>query len=368
MACQGNTTSSRPSQQLQLLPSRTPVTEQPPNNASDMHEIQLRHKLAAPTFKLLCGIPSSPDRREVLHRACLAAEFRSFPMKQAERGFFRHVNDHSPVPYPVRETVSEPWHKVFLLVQIDLHGAGWPNKVSADARKNLHQERGRIYVLLDHVLRCLVDILGRGRDGRGVNVALDVLRSVKAGVWEGSCNELLQVQGIGLAKMGRLAQAGIKSVKQLSRLDFFHIERLLSRNPPFGHQLLHQIAGFPLLTLQFDIVGQHLASSTSGPSGSNAAQKESLLIARIVLGHENEDKPLWRKKHPWTTLVIEGEGGKLLWFWRGSVKRLAGGKELVVGLDATRGEQLKVTFACEEVVGTIIRSTHLVSEDSFAMK
>ncbi|KAF4504912.1 hypothetical protein G6O67_008305 [Ophiocordyceps sinensis] len=338
--------------------------EQPPSsstNAPEMHEIQLRHKLATPTFKLLCDIPSSPDRREVLHRACLAAEFRSFPMKQTERGFFRHINDHSPIPYPVREAVSEPWQKVFLLVQVDLHGAGWPNKISADARKNLHQERGRIYLLLDHALRCLVDILGHRLDGRGVNVALDVLRSVKAGVWEGSCNELLQVQGLGPAKMSRLAQASIKSIKQLSRLEFFHIERLLSRNPPFGQQMLHQIAGFPFLTLQFDTVRQHPALSTSGPSALSAASEKSLLIVRIVLGHENGDKPLWKKKHPWTTLVVEGEGGKLLWFWRGSVKRLAAEKELVVGLHARKGEQLKLAFACEEIVGTIIRSTHLVA-------
>lgn len=318
-----------------------------------MREIQLRHKLAAPTFKNLCGVPASPDRREVLRRACMATEFRSFPMKQTERGFFRHVNDHSLVPYPVGEAVSEPWHKVFLLIQIDLHGEGWPNKISADARKNLHQERGRIYILLDHVLRCLVDILGHRLDGRGVNVALDVLRSVKAGVWEGSCNELLQVQGIGLAKLGRLSQAGIKSIKQLLRLEFFHVERLLSRNPPFGHQLLHQIRGFPLLTLQLDIVDRHPPSPTPDPS-------KSLLIVRIILSHENDDKPLWRKKHPWTTLVVEGDGGKLLWFWRGSVKRLADGKELVVGLDVRKGEELKVAFACEEVVGTIIRSSHPV--------
>lgn len=333
----------------------------------EMRDIQLRHGLAAPTLQLLCAVPRSPDRNEVPRRACLDTEFRSFPMKQPERAFFHHVNNHSPVPYPVCEPVSEPRHKIFLLIQIDLHGAPWPNKISADARRHLHHERGRIY-LLDRVLRCLVDILGHRRDGRGVNVALDVLRSVKAGVWEGSCNQLLQVQGIGPAKMARLVRAGVETIKQLSRLDFFHIERLLSRNPLFGHQLLHQLAGFPLLTLQLDIVGRHPVSSTSGPTEprphldatTSAAPTKPLLIVRVVLGLENQDNPSWKQKRPWTTLVVEGHGGKLLWFWRGSVKSLVGGKEMVLGLEAERGEELKVAFACEEVVGTI-RCTRQVS-------
>lgn len=275
---------------------------------------------------------------------------RSFPIKQAERGFFRDINDHSAIPYPVAEAASQPWHKVFLLAQIDLERSGWPAKISADARKHLHQERDRIYALLDRVLRCLVDILGYRRDGRGVSAALDVLRSVKAGVWEGSDNELLQVDGIGPVKRDRLVGAGVRTVRQLSRLEFYPIERLLSRNPPFGHQMLHQLAGFPVLTLQLDVVGQ-LVPAPGSPD-------KPLLTARLVLGYDGDALSLWNKKHPWTTLVVEGEGGRLLWFWRGSVKRLVGGKELVVGLDASRGEQLPVTFACEEIVGTMVRSNY----------
>lgn len=114
--------------------------------------------------------------------ACFATEFRSFPIKQTERAFFRHVNDHTAIPYPITESISQPWHKVFLLVQVDLQQQGWPNKLSAAARKELHQERGRIYGLLDRVLRCITDVLGDRQDGRGVSVALDVLRSVKSGV------------------------------------------------------------------------------------------------------------------------------------------------------------------------------------------
>lgn len=175
--------------------------------------------------------------------------------------------------------------------------------------------------------------------------------------------ELLQVEGIGPAKMTRLVQAGVRTIKQLRQLDFFRIERLLSRNPPFGHEMLHQLAGFPVLTLHLDIVGQYdRTTTTEAPTPDSSADmpscsSEPLWIARFVLGYENEKLPAWNKRNPWTTLVVEGSDGRLVWFWRGSVKRMGDGKELVVGLHGQKGEQLKVTFACEEVVGTLARET-----------
>ncbi|KPM42551.1 hypothetical protein AK830_g3993 [Neonectria ditissima] len=331
------------------------------------HEIQLRYTLAMPTFKTLCTIAKSPTRHEILKKACLATEFRSFPIQKAERAFFREINDHTAIPYPITENISQPWHKVFLVIQIELLRTGWPNKLSGPARKELHQELRRMYDVIDRVLRCLVDILGERDDGQGVSTALDVLRSVKAGVWEGSEKQLLQIDGIGLAKMNRLAQAGIKTIRQLSQLEFYHIERLLSRNPPFGQKLLHQLAGFPTLTLSFEILGQYHPSLNPGSPGNN--MPESLMvevvpsgsvptwIVRFMLGFTNKQVPSWKKLNPWATLVVEGYEGRLVWFWRGSVKRLMDGKEMIVGLTATKGEVLNVVFACEEIVGTVMRET-----------
>lgn len=78
---------------------------------------------------------------------------------------------------------------------------------------------------------------------------------------------------------------------------------------------------------------------------------------RIALGFENKQVPHWKMITPWATLVIEGDDGRLVWFWRGSVKRLDGGKEMIVRLGARKGEQLKLAFACEGMVGTMIRES-----------
>ncbi|KAK2613060.1 hypothetical protein QQS21_000989 [Conoideocrella luteorostrata] len=337
--------------------STTPFKSSDGGNQSDIHDIQMRYKLSPATMKVISSIPLTPDRQHILHKACLASEFRSFSMKASERDFFREVNDHTAIPYTIKETVTQPWHKVFLLVQVDLLQTGWPNKISASARAELYKERTQISVLLDRVLRCIVDVIGLRRDGRGVNVALDVLRSVNSGSWEGGGKELLLIDHIGPAKMDKLFKAGIKSIHQLRKLEFYHIERILSRNPPFGHQVLNQLAGFPRLLCQFEVI--HKQSSLETPlHNQNAAPDVSFWVCRVVLGYENDQLPLWKKINPWVTLVIEGADGRLLWFWRGSVKKLTEQQCLVLGLATKSEEKVGIQFACEELVGTMVHITH----------
>ncbi|KAJ4015186.1 hypothetical protein NW752_006638 [Fusarium irregulare] len=331
------------------------------------HELQRRYELAASTFKTLCEIKSNPDNFAVLKMACSATEFNTFPIRKEETAFFRAINDSTGIPYQVREFISKPWHKAFLLVQIDILKTSWPNKLKGAARKELYQELSRMYKLLDRVLRCLVDILGERGDGRGVQTALEVLRSVKSGVWEKSNNHLLQVEGIGPAKRDKLVKANIKTIKDLSTMEFYHIERILSRNPPFGQTLLHKVAGFPILKLDFEIIGQYtpeaeapllnspVASENNQAGTGVVSASESLWIARAVLGFANERTPTWRGRTPWLTLVVEGGDGRLVWFWRGSAKRLVDEKEMIIGLSAKSGEQLKVAFSCEEIVGTMVK-------------
>lgn len=320
------------------------------------NEIRLRYQLSLPTLRSLSTIEKAPDRRKVLQTACLAAEFRSFPIRPEERNLLREINDHTGIPYPITGNATEPWQKVLLLVQIDLLRGGWPKKISAHARKELLRESCQIYVVLDRVLRCLADILGEREDGRGVTVTLDVLRSVKAKVWEGTDMEMLQVDGIGAAKMKRLVDAGVKTIKQLAGLEFYHIERLLSRNPPFGHQMIHQLSGFPLLHLHLDVVTKCTFPQDDRQNTTISVPHQPWVV-RVVLGFANETMPTWCKRFPWTTLVIEGDDGRLLWFWRGSVKRMENSKIMFVCLGVEKGESIKATFACEGIVGTLVRLT-----------
>lgn len=343
-----------PHRSSQHLPPK-PISHKSSPSPPDSPSLQLRYKLSRPTFQHLLTIPHRPDRRLVLEHACQAHEFLSFPIRQCEKAFWRDINESKPIPYLLREAVSHSWHKTFLLVQIDLLKTGWPNKLSGPARKDLHGERARIYEVLNQVLRCLADILGERGDGRGLTTVLDVLRSVKAGVWEGNGTDLMQVPDIGMGRMEKLSQAGVRNIRQLANMEFYHIERILSRNPPFGQTILRNVRDFPYLQLKIDVLPQQSRLRQSQVPPDTEGRKP--WVVRIWLGFDNKDLPTWRKLHPWTTFLIDREDGQLVCFWRGSVKRLHGGKVLTEQLIAHEGEEMRVTFACEEIVGTMVRET-----------
>ncbi len=343
------------------VPEGQQVATNSPALCRTSDDIRRRYQLAIPTFETLSRIQARPERGQVLRTACLATEFQTFPIKATERTFLRTVNDHTGIPYHLTEPITEPWHKVFLLIQIDLSRQPWPAKLSQSARKELYSERGRIYKVLDKVLRCVADILGSCGDGRGVSVTLDVLRSVHAGVWEGNGMELLQVDGVGPAKLKRLTDAGVHTIRRMAGMEFYHIERLLSRNPPFGQTILRQLAGFPLLRLSTEVVGEHHTAVGDKKKGYGLGGGGKVSIIRVTMDYDNNAVPVWNKKSPYVTLVMEREdSGRLLWFWRGSAKKLAGGKQIIAALPAGPGEAVKTTLARETIVGTLIQKTFTI--------
>lgn len=326
-------------------------------NDEILHEIQLRYKISAPSFNTVRSISLQPDRHQVLETVCHAFEFRSFPLTSLEAPFFRYINEHTGIPYHLKEPVRDPWHKVFLLAQLELSQIPWPSKISVEGRKQLYQEKGKLYGLLDRMLRCMIDFMGYRNDGRGVTVGLDVLRSIKSVVWEGGGTELRQIKGIGQVMTNKLADAGVRTVHQLADLECYHIERLLSRNPPFGQTLLRQLAGFPRLRLSCTIVDT--------AQGSTSIRVEALeRIVKFDVGYDNANLPIWNERHPWLTLVVEGDNGRLVWFWRGNIKQIKDGKSMYAKIQASDSETLTVTFACEQIVGTLIRETLTVQPKS----
>lgn len=67
------------------------------------------------------------------------------------------------------------------------------------------------------------------------------------------------------------------------------------------------LAKFPLLTLSATTLGPYEPKNKASPS-------ENMWLTRFVLGYDNKDVPVWKDKKPWTTLLVEGADGRLVWF------------------------------------------------------
>lgn len=191
--------------------------------------------------------------------------------------------------------------------------------------------------------------------------------------------------------MQALADAGVRTVKKLAGLEFFHIERLVKRNPPFGHEIAGKLEGFPRTGMRArverwaDEKDVEVARKMEGVASASGGRE--LAVVRVQVWVDNAAVPRWRDKTPWVCVAAErgprvsdadriarsrrgrrdpgtGPGGdtgagqrELLFFWRGSCKTLLGqGKTLVFVAPLMPGEAIYVWASCEEIVGTLVET------------
>ncbi|GJC98914.1 DEAD/DEAH box DNA helicase [Colletotrichum higginsianum] len=300
----------------------------------------LRYSLSPRTIRALAALPRAAPPDEILRCAASATEFLSFTFSPPEKVAFAGINNDPSTRWHLREPLAQPWHKVFLVAQCEATGGDYGDKLSLHARNDLYACRSRIVDILGQVLRACADLMGARRDAVGLRRALETWRGVVSGSWEGMPTELLQVPGIGPKKAGLLAKHGVKFVRQLADMEFYHIERILSRNPPFGQKIVRTLAHFPRLALAVDVAKRE--------EGTHR------VIVRALLGCSNREIPTWKNKSPSVTLAAETTNGTLVFFWRGKVGSLMSGKELVFPVEATSGDAVFVWASCEEIAGTYV--------------
>lgn len=146
------------------------------------------------------------------------------------------------IRFSIPVTLNLPAHKASLLIQAVLGGAEF-----AGQQTSWLADRRLVFKHVTRLIRCIVDCQVALGDSVAVSNALLMQRSLSAQAWDDSPYHMRQLQGIGVAGIRCLVQAGIKSLEELERAEPHQIETCLKRNPPHGRKLLDQVHQFPRL-------------------------------------------------------------------------------------------------------------------------
>ena len=251
-------------------------------------------------------------------------------MRSNERAAFRELNKSPLIKYPVKENISTTAHKVSLLVQTQLGGVDLPNEVN---RRQYVLEKEMVFDRINRLVRCVTDCKIHDGDGIGICNALELGRSISAEYWENMPVQLRQIPNFGPAGTRKLVQGGVNSVLKLAAMDSASIERVMSRNPPFGQKVIDQLRDFPRLTLTAEITRK---------MGSKV-QVSAKLGGKVAY---------WNRRLPGLTFVATA-GERLVHMWRGNVRMVEKGLNLTF-MAEMRGvsEEISCSLACDEIVGT----------------
>ncbi|KAI1436469.1 hypothetical protein GGR50DRAFT_223618 [Xylaria sp. CBS 124048] len=330
-------------QEHELVSKRTPLVCTEYGQAMSKYMIQFE------TMISLLSIPRGAPIEKMLQAICMASEFKDFRFKPAERAFFRELNKSPLVLHPIKETLSLTWHKIFMIVQIHLGGVDLPtDKESGFIRMGIQREKRVIFDRLRRLVRCVIDCKVFDSDGLGTKAGLELSRSIAAHAWEGKPAQLSQIPGFGPVSVRKWTSQGVPSVLAIADKSIHDIERIASRNPPYGRGVQKTLENFPRLTLKADIIESRAPRLESDEQVS--------VTLRVHLGHRNTNAvPTWKDKVPALTFIAHSSDGNLAYIWRGTMKKLdsPNGLDLKFPVAITGPKQtIFCYFSCEEIVGT----------------
>lgn len=242
-------------------------------------------------------------------------------------------------------------HKASLLLQVAL-GCVDLSDVPDVVRRQITLDTSLLFERMHRLVRAVIECKASDLDGVTCRVALDLARSMAARAWEGKSMQLTQVAHIGPVFMRKFVASGITTVRDLAEAGASNIERILSRNPPFGKKMADELAHFPRLTLEARVATEDLRSFKPG--------MQPMVRIDAALGFSNTfGTPKWRGKIPSVTFMAETTEGFLAHFWRGSMRKFKEEDKHKLSLQfevelSSVSEEIVCHFACEDIVGTVV--------------
>ncbi|KAI2636657.1 P-loop containing nucleoside triphosphate hydrolase protein [Xylaria nigripes] len=339
---------------VKLLQDHGLVTKRTPLICTEYGQAMSRYMIQFETMKLLLSMPRSAGLEEMLKTICKATEFKDFRFKPAERAVFRELNKSPLVLHPIKETLTLTWHKIFMTVQIHLGGVELPtDKETNFIRQNIMREKRIIFDRLRRLVRCVIDCKVFESDGLSTKAAIELARSIAAHAWENKPAQLSQIPGFGPVAVRKWTSQGIRTVLGVADKGIQDIERIASRNPPYGRNVQKILENFPRLTLKADIIESRAPSVDSDEQVS--------VTVRVHLGHRNAKAvPCWKDKVPALSFMALSSDGNLAYIWRGNMKKLdtPNGLDLKFPVALVGPKQtIFCHFSCEEIVGTQVMKT-----------
>ncbi|KAK3952815.1 hypothetical protein QBC32DRAFT_397574 [Pseudoneurospora amorphoporcata] len=335
---------------IKLLQNTQLVTADAKFKCTEYGRAMSKYMVEFETMKLILEIPRAAGIAVLINALAEAVEFKDFRIKPAERTLFREINKNPLIMYPLKEQVQHTQHKISLIVQVHLGSVQYPDSSeAAKLRRQLMMEKKMIFERLQRLVRAVIDCKSFDRDAPGVKSALELARALSAESWEGRPTQLTQIPNIGPVGMRKLASKGIRTVLEFAEKDSIELERLMSRQPPFGKKLKADLDKFPRLDIDVSVV-KYIT-----PKRRN---EDVTLNIQATLRYLNQTgPPNWLGRCPMLTFMIESSNGTLLYFWRGSLRKIDKEIGLVLSFPVplkSPDERIVCHLSCEEIVGTLV--------------
>lgn len=231
---------------------------------TDHGDAMARYCIKLATMKTFLAVSAKAKVSEILNALSQAIEFRDYRLKANEKGLFKDLNEANEIRYPFKVDIALTQHKVSLLIQARLGSVPLAKdsktKFSGSQIRQLSLDTSGVLNHGKRLIRCMVDTYVHRNDSISVKNALALARSLAAGGWDDTVMCLKQLPGIGDVAMRKLASAHIRTIEELVHTEPHRLQTMLSKNPPYGHDLVKKASEFPRLHISVQQNGKRQVS------------------------------------------------------------------------------------------------------------
>lgn len=260
---------------------------------------------------------------------------------------YKEINQSPLLKWRIPVDIALTGHKISLIIQATLGGID----VGHDAKfrsqmSQLNTDRHLVFQHACRLIRCIIDCELSVGDSLTVRNAMELSRSLGARAWDDSPLQLGQLQGIGPVAVRKLVGADIRTIEELESVEPHRIEMILSRNPPFGREVLAKAEAFPKPRVTLRMIGQAVKARDSLEVSVN-------IVANI--GFINDGAPRsFAGKPVMLVMLAETSDGRIQHYHRVSSQTVGRGEDVLFQAKFTSPIQL-VNFyiSCEDIAGTL---------------
>ncbi|KAL5532870.1 HFM1 [Sanghuangporus sanghuang] len=304
------------------------------------------------------GILKISDRatiREILEVISCADELEDVRLRGGDKQVYNKMRDHPDIRYKIKK-VEKASDKAFMLIQAVLGGISLsaPEYKTADSQPAL--DALSIFRHAARIARVVVEVAIIKKNGAQLKHGLELVRCLMAKAWEDRSVVLKQIESIGEKSLKVLAEHGITSLKSLEKQEPSRIEMLLSRRPPYGHEVLQQVQDMPHYGLSISVDRNGVTSY----SGKKAVSIELNVECSLLQALPGRKKFKQKTKFLGMTNVLTTTSDlDLIDFRRISTKTLSEPRMFTVNAELTKPSQsICVLISSETFAGLTVTQVY----------
>ncbi|CAK9438230.1 uncharacterized protein LODBEIA_P24840 [Lodderomyces beijingensis] len=299
------------------------------------------HYVSFQTMKLLTKAKSQLSVSQVLDILSRATEFSDIKLKHQEKRLYKEINNSPIMRFPCDLKEMSHSDKVKIILQYELGGSDFPTYNGATKlQSSFLGDKFYVFKHAARIMTAILDVFVERKDGISLRNSSYLMRCIQGRCWEGSPNELRQLEGVGPAAMKKFVNHHVLSLADAKSLTHSQIEYFLGLKTGASNKIKKSLASIPVISLDVDLKSQQLEPS-----------KTSIRCNFLVSVGVNVYSQMTHWNNQLVFVQISSDiGGHLVDFRRIPAKKLFETKTFELASSIT---SLSETFNCQASVDSI---------------